>query len=89
MIDEFQSPRTQSMVDFSIREARSDDFDAITSALTGSSLFPSTLWATDVTDWTVTLDDANPQQASLVSYRVTLPTGTMSDTAINASALRN
>ena len=29
MIDEFQSPETNTMADFSIREAKSDDFDAI------------------------------------------------------------
>ncbi len=87
---DFPDSWSQATIDAANAEYQlTDDFGAITSALTSSSLFPSSLWATDVTDWTVTLDNADPQRASLVSYRVTLQTGSMSDTTVNASALRN
>lgn len=66
-----------------------DDFDAITAALMGASTFPKSLWATNITDWTITLDDADPQLAALVSYRVTLAQGTLTNMTVNAAWLRN
>jgi len=66
-----------------------DNFGTITAGLKGQTWFPGTLWATNITNWTVTLNHVDPQQATLASYRITLSTGTMSDTTINAAALRN
>jgi len=66
-----------------------DDFNAITNAIKGGSTFPGEIWATDVTQWDITLDDADPQEARLVSYRFTLQSGLMNDTAINAVSMRN
>ena len=66
-----------------------DDFKTITDALMGGPTFPAELWAKDVTAWTIDLNDADPQQATLVSYQLTLVTGDMSDTAINVVHLRN
>ena len=66
----------------------SDDFDALTTALAGTANFPDELWATDVTDWVLTLDAASPQAAAVVSYRLTLQTDDAVDTVSGAATLR-
>jgi type II secretory pathway pseudopilin PulG len=66
-----------------------DDFDAITSALSGSSSFPGELWATGVASWTIELDQPTAQSANLLSFRLMLEADDLSDTMICAAALRN
>ncbi|MHC4995679.1 MAG: PulJ/GspJ family protein [Planctomycetota bacterium] len=69
-----------------------DDFAAITTALKAGSLFPSTRWGSDFDAWSMDFDHADPQQASLVSYRLTLVAPDdpdLSQTAIATVALRN
>ena len=66
-----------------------DDFEAITDALMGTADFPQTLWGAGVGSWTLALDNADPQAATLVSYQVSLAAGDLSDTAIAAVGLRN
>ena len=65
------------------------DFDAATAGKRGTALFPASLWADSVTNWAVTLNDANAQQASLVSFRFQITNEDASDTLIGAAALRN
>lgn len=66
-----------------------DDFDAITTALIGSGDLMGELWATDVTAWTVGTDTADPLDATLVSFRLTLAAGGLADTSVNAVSLRD
>ena len=66
-----------------------DDFQSITNALMGTADFPGELWAQNVGGWTIDLNDPDPQLARLVSYRLNLETGELSDTAINVVHLRN
>ena len=65
-----------------------DDFNAETNSIKGTADFPQTLWAAGVTAWTIALDDADPQSASLVSYRMTIAHDELLDTTIGAAALR-
>lgn len=69
--------------------ALSDNFDVLTSALRGGANFPETLWATDVVDWMITLNDVDAQQATMADYRVTIRTNDISDVLVGAAALRN
>lgn len=66
-----------------------DDFDAITTALIASGDLLGELWATGVTAWTVTVDTADPLDATLVSFQLTLTGGGLSDTSVNAVSLRD
>ena len=66
-----------------------DDFDSITSALIGSGDLEGALWATGVSQWTVDTDQADPQDAELVSFQLTMGTGSMADTSIHAVSLRD
>ena len=66
-----------------------DDFDAITTALIDSGDLVDQLWGTDVTAWTITLDAADPLNATLVSFQLTLSAGGPSDTSVNAVSLRD
>lgn len=65
------------------------DFLAITDALLGTTRFPAELWATDVTDWQVTLDTAQPADAHLVGLQLSLRQGDITEVALAAAALRN
>lgn len=66
-----------------------DDFDAISTALIDSDDLEGALWATGVTQWTLTLDEADPQDAELVTYQLTMGAGSMSDTSVSAVSLRD
>ncbi len=66
-----------------------DDFDAITTALIADGDLIGELWATGVAAWTVTLDAADPLDATLVSFQLTLTAGGLSDTSVNAVSLRD
>lgn len=66
-----------------------DDFDSITTALIGSGNLEGALWATGVSQWTVDTDQADPQDAELVSFQLTMGTGSMADTSIHAVSLRD
>jgi len=65
------------------------DFRSVTTALKGSADFPQTRWASDVTAFAFSIDEASPQDARLVSFEVTLLGGEIPDTSIGAAALRN
>lgn len=66
-----------------------DDFDTVTNNLIVDGDLVGELWATDVSAWEIDLDDADAQSAELVSFRLTLSAGGMSDTSINAVSLRD
>ncbi|MEM9418110.1 MAG: prepilin-type N-terminal cleavage/methylation domain-containing protein [Planctomycetota bacterium] len=66
-----------------------DDFDAITDALRSTADFPAETWANAADGFEVTLDESDPQAARMVSYRLTLTAGNLSDIAIGTVKLRN
>lgn len=66
-----------------------DDFVTITDSYKGDISFPAERWASDVASFAITLDDADPQLARLVSFRLGLRGGEVSATVIGAAALRN
>ncbi len=65
------------------------DFRTTLNAIKGTSDFPSSRWGTGVTAMALTLDAATAQEASLVSYRLTLAAGTQQTIAVGAAAPRN
>ena len=85
----YKAPDSLAPVDDTEYDLLTDDFNVETNSIKGTANFPQTLWAADVTAWTIALDDADPQSASLVSYRMTIEHGELPDTAIGATALRN
>ncbi|MCC6679764.1 MAG: hypothetical protein IT445_02575 [Phycisphaeraceae bacterium] len=69
--------------------ALTDDFEIVTNALIASDELVASLWASDVTDWELVLDNATAQEARLLGLRQTLSAGDLSDVAIAAVSLRN
>lgn len=69
--------------------ALTDDFDAITDALRGTAVFPEETWVNDAVGFEVTLDESDPQAARIVSYRLSLTAGNLTDTTIGTVKLRN
>lgn len=65
------------------------NFQAATAGARSQSYFPAEVWTNQVTGWTVTADDADVQQAALVSFRLNLQNQAMSDLLVGAAALRN
>lgn len=72
-----------------VEYALADDFRAVTDAYKGDSTFPGERWGTEVSSFAITLDDADPQLARFVSFRLGLRGGEVSATAIGGAALRN
>ena len=70
-------------------EVGTTDFNAVTSALKDSVYFPGTLWATDVTAWSTTVNAAELRNVNFVSYRITTTLDEVSDTKIGGMKLRN
>jgi len=66
-----------------------DDFDAITDALRGTADFPETRWANDADGFSVTLDELDPQSAKVLSYRLSLTAGNLTDVSVGTAKLRN
>jgi len=62
--------------------ALSSDFIAITSALMGTPVFPGTTVLTDVSSWSITLDNATPRLSHLARMTITVecPSGAISTT---------
>ena len=84
------SGMTQAQIDAANTEfTLAADFDAATSAVRGTAVFPAEIWAGSTTGWTVTVNDNDEQQATLVSFRFQIEHADMSDTLIGAAALRN
>ena len=66
-----------------------DDFDTITTDLIDSGDMIETLWATGVSQWVVDCDTDDPADAALVSFQITLTSGTLTDTSVHAVSLRD
>ncbi len=66
-----------------------DDFWTVLQTAIGGLNFPGVTWGGDITAVTFTLDNVDPQAARLVSYRLTLADGDVSDTVIGTVSLRN
>lgn len=66
-----------------------DDFRTVTDGYNGDATFPGERWASEVASLSFTLDNADPQLARLVAFRIGLTGGEIPDTAIGAAALRN
>jgi prepilin-type N-terminal cleavage/methylation domain-containing protein len=69
--------------------ALNSNFRTVTTSLKSGQYFPGTRWADEVTAWSVTPDQADEQAARVASYRITITSGTVSETEIGAAALRN
>jgi type II secretory pathway pseudopilin PulG len=69
--------------------ALTDDFDAITTALVGTGDMVGALWATGVALWTIDVDTADPLDAGLVSFQLTLNAGVLTDVSVCAVSLRD
>lgn len=65
------------------------NFASIMSALKGQASFPGERWATELSGWAVSLNNADPQLATLVSYRFSMRLSGATDFVIGAAALRN
>lgn len=72
-----------------VQYALADDFLSATARVMGSATFPATLWGTALAEWSTILNHLDPQQATLVSYRMTLRCGSHGDPLRGAAALRN
>ncbi|MFN3168487.1 MAG: hypothetical protein ACE37H_15615 [Phycisphaeraceae bacterium] len=72
-----------------VEYALADDFRTITDGFKGDATFPAERWGTEVSSFAITLDDADPQLARFVSFRLGLRGGEVSATAIGGAALRN
>ena len=65
------------------------DFNALVGQLKTNSQFIYTLWATNISQWSIALDDPTVLLASAASYRLTLAAGKVTETAISSARLRN
>lgn len=65
------------------------DFASLMPAFKGQASFPGERWATDLSGWVVTLNNIDPQLATLVSYRFSMRLTEATDFVIGAAALRN
>lgn len=67
----------------------SSNFNTATNSLKSSTYCTSEVWTTGVTAWSIALDSSTAQNASLLSYRVTIqvPGFSTTDTVIGAAAL--
>lgn len=65
------------------------DFASSTAPDRGQGHFPAEVWLNDTAAWAVTVNNADEQLASLVSFQLTLSHEQMSDIVVGAAALRN
>jgi type II secretory pathway pseudopilin PulG len=65
------------------------DWTSVAESLIEQTYFPGALWATGISDLTITLDSGQTTAARLVSFRVTVDAGDLSETAVTSAALRN
>jgi hypothetical protein len=65
------------------------NFNTLTQNLVTGGQLDAETWARGVSDWSIVLDQVSVQEAALVSYRMTLTAGTLSDVGVSAVAIRN
>ncbi len=86
----FPAGYTQAQIDAAdTAYAINADFAATTNALKGTPNFPAEVWCQSLYGWTMSLDNLATQNARLVSYRLTIGTGTKTATVCGAAALRS
>ena len=66
-----------------------EDFGQITSGLIEDESMEGEVWATDVSNWRLSYNNTAPEEATLISFRITLKANGLATTAIGAAALRN
>ncbi len=64
------------------------DFNTVTQALAGTANFPGQQWAGNVTAWGQTLDQANPQTATMLAYSITCSGNNVTSTVSSTLSLR-
>jgi type II secretory pathway pseudopilin PulG len=84
----YEAPDTLAPADNTEYDLASTNFDTATNAVKGTAKFPAETWTTEVAAGAITLDEASPQAARLVSYRFTVEANDMSEIIIGATALR-
>lgn len=86
----FPAGYTQAQIDAAdTAYALNADFATTTATLKGTSSFPAETWSGTLYGWTMVIDNISPQSARLVSYRLTIGTGTKTATVCGAAALRS
>ncbi|MCX5659911.1 MAG: prepilin-type N-terminal cleavage/methylation domain-containing protein [Planctomycetota bacterium] len=68
--------------------ALTSNFNTVTTGLKGSSTFPAEIWSRNIAGWSITLNNASAQSATLVSYRITTTNGVYSNVIIGAVSPR-
>ena len=87
---EFPGGWTQDQVDAAdTAYDTSADWASVAESLAEQTYFAGALWATGISDLTITLDSDQPATARLVNFRVTVDAGDLSETAVSSAALRN
>jgi len=66
-----------------------DDLRTETNSYKGDNTFPGERWAEQITSFTITRDDIDPQSAKLVSFRFGMSGGEVPYTGIGAASIRN
>lgn len=84
-LSSYTAPETATDVLYEL----TDDFDAITDALRGTADFPETRWANGAEGFEITLDETDSQAAKMLSYRLSLTAGNLTDTSVGTAKLRN
>jgi hypothetical protein len=69
--------------------AANTDFYTTTQTAKSGSNFPGTTWATSASNFTITLDSATANLAVLVTWKLTLTNDLVSESLVEATALRN
>jgi len=72
-----------------ISYALDSDFATAVDTLKGEDYFVQTQWAENLDSWTIALDDANEQAATVIGFSFTYSVADLTDTAIGTAALRN
>lgn len=85
----YEAPDDLAEADDVEYELATTDFNAVTNALKGTAFLPCEVWTSELTGWTIVLDAADPRESRFVSYRMTLTSDDVSETAVAGMALRN
>ena len=69
--------------------ALADDFRTETNSYKGDATFPGERWGEQISSFTITLDNIDPQLAKLVTFRFGMTGGEVPYTGIGAATIRN
>ena len=85
----YRSPASIAPADDTVFDLATSDFEGETDAVKGTADFPAERWATDVSNWTISINNPTAQLATLVSFRLTLQGNGTEDISIFVATLRN